>query len=568
MPQAIKRKPATGLLRLRILSGSFLHFFVVTHLLNHMLGLHSLEWTEQGRSVFLAFWRWTPIEALLLVAFALHAMLALHTIFKKSSLKQISPQEWLQYILGFLIPIELVSHVLETRMKNWFYGVHDTYTYYLVVDFDQMLGLYVLLAIAMAHGTLGLYFFLRLKPWFQRIKYGFWGFSMGLPLLAILGVMMNLREIAWRLQSDPKWRSEVLAVANPNDYDLSLMQARLDELDFKIMAGYFGMWIVVLGGRWLFYRITHRNKVIEVHYPNEEVVRIAKHQTLLDASNQANLPHAQICRGNGRCSTCRVQVLQGLSNLPAPSEREQKVLDHIQAPNAIRLACQTRPQGPCQIVPIFPADISLVKGVLKQEQFWGEEKQIVVLFADIRGFTTLSENLLPFDVVSLLNGYFKTIGEVIENNGGYLDKFLGDGAMALFGLEGNLQESCRQAIQSARRIEAEVQRLNQQLPIQQEIPLRLGVGLHCGAAIVGEMGYKHALRLTAIGDTVNTASRLESYTKERQCELIVSQRVVEQSGYDFSSFPQEEIPLRGREQTLRIFIIPKTDLLEGILPSG
>lgn len=137
--------------------------------------------------------------------------------------------------------------------------------------------------------------------------------------------------------------------------------------------------------------------------------------------------------------------------------------------------------------------------------------------------------------------------------------------MAIFGLESNLQDGSRQAIKAAQQIAMEVQKLNEQLKMQLEAPLRFGIGIHAGAAIVGEMGYKHALQLTAIGDTVNTASRLESYTKERQCELIVSQVVVEQSGYDFSSFPQEEIAIRGREQTLRIFTIPQTDLLTSMV---
>jgi len=562
MKNQIIRKSYNWSLRLRITSGIIIYFYVITHLVNHALGLHSLELMEKGRVIFLSFWRFLPIEILLFLAFLTHLFLAFYAFFKKVYLKQLNKYEWIQYFLGFLIPLKLLSHLVFTRVSNVLYETQDTYSAYLLANFNELGTLLLLLVVAMAHGTIGIYFYLRLKLWFRRFKYIFWSASFALPVLALSGLLLAHREIHFNLKYVANWSDQVFQEANPQNHDFSVIGPNLEAWVTLAIGLYLGLLVLVIAGRWLFYRITLRDKVIEVHYPNEKVVHIAKSETLLDASNQAGIPHAQICRGKGRCSTCRVQVIEGISNLSDPSEDEKKVLDRIKAPPAVRLACQTRPQGHCQIAPILPTDISIVEGVLQQEQFWGEEKRVVVLFADIRGFTALSEKRLPFDVVSLLNGYFKAAGMAIENNEGYLDKFIGDGTMAIFGLEGNLQQACRNAIKSAQQITSEVKKLNERYQMELETPLRVGIGIHCGDAIIGEMGYKHALKLTAIGDTVNTASRLESYTKEHQCELIVSHQVAQHSGYDFSDFPKLEIPIRGRKQAMSIRTISQIHLIQ------
>ena len=182
----------------------------------------------------------------------------------------------------------------------------------------------------------------------------------------------------------------------------------------------------------------------------------------------------------------------------------------------------------------------------------GSERQIAILFADIRGFTALSEGRLPYDVVFVLNRYFAAIGRAVEAAGGRVDKFIGDGVMALFGIEHGAQAGCREALVAARLMSARLGELNASLRAELDRPLRIGIGIHCGPTIVGEMGYGNAAAITAIGDAVNTASRLESLTKNFACELVVSEQTVSRAGLDLSAFPHHEIEIRGKREVLAI----------------
>ena len=175
-----------------------------------------------------------------------------------------------------------------------------------------------------------------------------------------------------------------------------------------------------------------------------------------------------------------------------------------------------------------------------------------MLFADIRGFTQFSEQRLPYDVVFLLNRYFAEMGRAIEDAGGHLDKFIGDGVMALFGVDDGPARGARAALAAARAMGEALAVLNRSLSSGLERELKLGIGVHIGPAIVGEMGYGRAVSLTAIGDAVNTASRLESLTKDFAAELVVSDAVARAAGTDLSAFPSHEATVRGREGTLAV----------------
>ena len=138
----------------------------------------------------------------------------------------------------------------------------------------------------------------------------------------------------------------------------------------------------------------------------------------------------------------------------------------------------------------------------------GQEKDIAILFADLRSFTQFSEKKLPYDVVFVLNRYFAHMGEAVETAGGHLDKFIGDGVMALFGTKSDAQTGARQAMNAAKEMSKKLADLNEQLKDELDEPLRIGIGIHLGAAIIGEMGYGKATGLTAIGARGKTASRL------------------------------------------------------------
>ena len=223
-----------------------------------------------------------------------------------------------------------------------------------------------------------------------------------------------------------------------------------------------------------------------------------------------------------------------------------RVLRRIGATSNVRLACQLRPRGAVEVTPLLPPFAHAADGRRRVDLVQGSEREIAIMFVDIRGFTALSEGRLPYDVVFVLNRYFAAMGRAVEAAGGRVDKFIGDGVMALFGIEHGAQAGCREALAAARLMSERIPELNASLRAELDRPLRIGIGIHCGPTIVGEMGYGNAAAITAIGDAVNTASRLESLTKNFACELVVSEEVVSRAGLDLSAFPQRETETQSR----------------------
>ncbi len=180
-----------------------------------------------------------------------------------------------------------------------------------------------------------------------------------------------------------------------------------------------------------------------------------------------------------------------------------------------------------------------------------------MLFSDIRSFTEFSEDKLPYDVVFVLNRYFESMGEAVVNAGGYLDKFMGDGIMALFGLRTGPEEACRQAFTAARNMLVSMEELNKSPSNDLDEPIRIGIGLHVGSVIVGEIGYGQVSSVTAIGDTVNTASRLEAISKDFTSELVLSEELLAKAGVSLDRFPRHDVELRGRSATVSVRVVER-----------
>ena len=187
----------------------------------------------------------------------------------------------------------------------------------------------------------------------------------------------------------------------------------------------------------------------------------------------------------------------------------------------------------------------------------GNEQQVTVLFADLRRFTALAEQRLPYDVVFFLNRYFEAAGQAIETAGGVTNQFTGDGVMALFGVNGDAERGCRDALRGARAIAESVAALSEAMADELDDPLRIGIGIHTGLAVVGQMGYRDTVYLTAVGDTVHVASRLQDLTKQYQAQLVISEDVAARAGVDASAFARHEITVRNRREPLAIRVVPE-----------
>jgi adenylate cyclase len=367
-----------------------------------------------------------------------------------------------------------------------------------------------------------------------------------MPTFAILGFFEGGREIM-AMAEDPAWVARMVAehpAPAPAD------RAVIDQMVAWVRYGFLAALLAVLAARVARSRWERRRGVIRMTYPSGRVVQIVRGVSVLEASRIGGIPHASVCGGRGRCSTCRIKIEGPKEEVPAAAPEEVKVLRRVGAAPNVRLACQLRPHGDLRVTPLLPATAQARDGFSRPGYLQGAEREIAILFADLRSFTQLSEQKLPYDLVFLLNRYFAEMGHAVEAAGGRIDKFIGDGVMALFGLDSGVEAGCREALAAAKGMAERMQSLNRALVHDISEPLRIGIGIHTGPAIVGEMGYGTAISITAVGDSVNTASRIESLTKTFTCELVISEAVVLRAGIDLSTAPRHEIEIRGRVERL------------------
>lgn len=546
---------------MRLCSGIVLFGYVASHLINHALGIVSLSVMDDGRAVFLAIWR-NPIGTLALYgAITIHVLLALWSIYARRSLRM--PRwELTQLLVGLAVPPLLAQHIMGTRVVNELFGIDTGYFYALLTytQFSPRLGIQqiILLALAWTHGCIGFHFWLRLKPWYPAYKKWLYAGALLIPTFAVFGFWHAAVELDVLLRAPGKLQQILAAIGLPNDRALAFYNRAL-ETAWTVMAALLVFVFIARAARsW----VLRRRGFVRVVYPGAQIVDVAKGHSVLEASRIGGIPHASVCGGRGRCSTCRIRIGRHEAPLPEAKEDERKVLSRIRAAPNVRLACQLRPDaGRIEITPLL-APTTTARDVYERPGYLeGREEEIAVLFADLRAFTKLAEKKLPFDVVFMLNRYFSAMGEAVEDVGGHLDKFIGDGVMALFGVGSDRRQGCRQAISAARAMGEKLEELNRALKNELDAPLRIGIGIHAGPAIVGEMGYGQAVNLTAVGDTVNTASRLETLTKTYKSQLVISQRVADYAEIDLSDLPLEEVAIRGRQAALSIRIAEWTSQL-------
>ncbi|MBL0899804.1 MAG: adenylate/guanylate cyclase domain-containing protein [Reyranella sp.] len=548
--------------RLRLWSGYVLFFYVVTHLLNHALGLISLRVLEAGRVWFVFIWHNPLGQTVLYGALFGHFFLALWSLYRRRALR-LSRWEWAQWILGILVVPLATIHIVGTRLAHELYGVDAGYPWVLgslvAGGWEGVARQFSLPLVVWLHACIGLHFAWRLKPWYRDWLPYLYALALLVPVAGIAGAAIGLRDVA-DLAQRPGFLEALFERARvPQPSEIVTLYAISRDLQIGALA----FLVAALAARPLRDLWERRAGVVRLDYGERKSVTQPAGLSILEMSRIAGIPHASVCGGRGRCSTCRVRIGgDDRARLPAASSEEAKVLARVGAPANVRLACQLRPPpGHYRVTPLLPAGVGPIEAYRRQPQAHGGEHYVALLFADIRGFTSISEGKLPYDVVFLLNRYFRATGQAIEAAGGRLDKFIGDGVMAIFGLNSDPKTACRQALEAARRMALALDDLNEALSGDLDLPLRIGIGLHAGPAIVGEMGYERAAQITAIGDTVNTASRLEALTKEFAVELVVSQELLDRAEVDLGDAPRHEVDIRGRQGRLAVRAIGRaTDL--------
>jgi adenylate cyclase len=558
---------AALVIQVRLWSGLVLFVYLTTHFLNHALGLVSLEAMNAGREWFVGLWRSVPGTVALYASFATHNLLALWALYRKRTLRM-PAWEAAQLTLGLLVPPLLVWHVVGTRLAHEVAGTQDTYTTVVLVlsQLDPVAGLrqVVVLVVAWVHGCIGIHFWLRLRPWYPRVARALYSGFLLVPVLALLGFAAAAQDVGRLAREQPAFLAGAVEAARFPDPERRAALRRVAHTIFWGDLAAIGLVLVARAVR----EHVRRRQGVRVGYPGGREVVVPLGFTVLEASRYAGIPHASVCGGRGRCSTCRVRVLRGGEHLPSATTDELRVLGRVGAPSHVRLACQVRPRRDLAVAPLVPAGAG-PRDAQSADRRDGEELTIAVLFADLRGFTRLAERKLPYDVVFILNRYFEAVGGAITDAGGIVNQFTGDGVMALFGVDGGPVAGCRQAIRGAAAMVARVQELSRALAEDLATPLRLGIGIHTGPTVVGRMGYGTTTYLTAVGDTVHVAARLEALTKDYGCELLLSEEVAAGAGLDLSDHARHELTVRNREAPLAVFVVPSAQrLAERLAPEG
>jgi len=274
------------------------------------------------------------------------------------------------------------------------------------------------------------------------------------------------------------------------------------------------------------------------YLPDECEVEAAAGETILAASLRAGIPHTHVCGGNARCSTCRVIVLEGVENCWPQTEAEQLLAARLQFDPNVRLACQTRLTGPVTVrrLVLDEEDAALVEEELREPGIdaAGEEKSVAILFVDIRGFTAFAESLLPYDVIHALNRYYREIGFIIQRHGGVINNYMGDGVLAVFGLDSSSKREKPDASAPRRHLVSSAMNAGLEM-IEAVAKLKpyfesvhgknfdVGIGLNYGEVIVGTVGWGADKQRTIVGDAVNFASRIEGANKNAGTNFLMSE---------------------------------------------
>jgi adenylate cyclase len=539
-----------GVRQIRITCGLVLFAYLVSHFLNHALGNISMDALATGVYYHTLFWQFRPVAIAFYSAALVHSGLGIWALYahREFRWKAIEP---LQLVLGLSIPALVITHIAGVRLGQALYGQEKLYpqvfyAYWIVWPYKMWL-MYAVLLIAWTHGCIGLYFWLRMKAFYRRAAPLLLVAAVLIPTVAMLGLYQGGRTVVDESDS-AEWKDANLS---QRQVGTAAEQDVLGDIVDYFLIGYLGLIGLVLLARGARTIAERRVGMINLSYGNGRTIRVPKGLSVLEASLRYHVPHASVCGGRARCSTCRIRVIGDCASLPEPSKREAFVLNRVGATDpSIRLACQLRPTADLSFFQLFMPQAMSANAHASQPHRIGQERYLVSMFVDMRGSTKLAEHRLPFDTVFIVNRFLGAVSQAVIACGGQPNQFVGDGQLALFGLQTNPQTACRQALRAAAMIGANIDELNQFLAHDLREPIRFGIGIHGGEVIIGDIGYRDHMVFTALGDAVNVAARLQDMTKILACEAIFSEEVRITAGLAIDGLPQQEVAIRGRHEPM------------------
>ena len=294
-------------------------------------------------------------------------------------------------------------------------------------------------------------------------------------------------------------------------------------------------------------------------FKEQLLVNCLKDSTILEATLAAGINHTHACGGQGKCSTCRVSVMDGIENCNPRNEAEQMIASKLNFPAEVRLACQTKISGNISIRRMVSDKLDMD---LISEQFsndagntFGRQQQLTIVFTDIVNYTSFAENFPPYDIVHVLNRYYRLMNATIQENHGLISDVAGDGILAVFGADQTNRNSVLDAIQAIKEMNQKLDNFNEYLEENFNTKFGIRAGVHFGNVIVGPFDTGAMKKLAIIGDNVNYASRIESANKEFGTTLLLSEDAYHMVKQTYPNHKSYTATLKGKTGEYQLFEI-------------
>jgi adenylate cyclase len=556
----------------RLMTGLILFAFATSHLINHAFGIRSVDTMQAASAMLLAPWQTNTGLMVLYTAFLLHGLLGFYALYRRRHLRMPASEAW-QLALGLTIPFLLMSHAVGIRLGEFQYsrelGYAPILNKFWVVSPDFALPRQLLLLLVLwVHGCIGLRAWLRTKPWYRSMTGVLSSLATLVPVLAILGVVnagLNLRDAVRR---DPSYVASLGPAPGSPEAQQAAATVRIAD---GTAVFYIGLVIGIFGLRAARNWHAKRFRAVRITYPGHRVVSVPSGFSVLEASRWTGIPHASVCGGRGRCSTCKVRIVEGAQRLAAPNPVERLTLRRIGAPASVRLACQLRPMTDIAVEPLVSVGRDSASGAARFDAALagGRELQIAAMFVDLRESTRLATGRLPFDALFIFDRYIQTVTEAIRRNRGYTTSIAGDGVMSAFGVDGAAALAARNALQAALDVWNGLEILSGELADELRGPLRIGIGIHVGTAVVGLVRTGESQSLQFLGDTGNVAAKLEAESKEFDCTLVASVAALTLLAPGTTRIQTHSVAIAGKADLVKVAIFRDKRELERILsPTG
>lgn len=276
---------------------------------------------------------------------------------------------------------------------------------------------------------------------------------------------------------------------------------------------------------------------------------------LLQVSIKNKIPHLHECGGHGLCTTCRVKVVEGAHNLSKPNAQEHKIASERGWEPQIRLACQAEVMGDVAVQRLVWNSSGISNLQLEQiDANKGEERNLALVFCDMRNFTPLASRHPNFDLAYIINKFFEAMGEPIAMNNGVIYQYAGDEIIGLFGTsEEDPTKFCQDAMRAALGMQYAVERLNKLELRDFEQNIDIGIGLHYGKAFMGKIGHQSFKQWSVIGDPMNITSRIQAQNKTLDTNILVSEDFLQHLTLDSVILGiKSMVSLKGKESLFTV----------------